>query len=50
MRRSILAVLGVFLLTGTVGNGHHSYADFYDHTVSIEGTLERVTFATPTPS
>ena len=47
MRRSILAVFAVFLLTGTVGNAHHSYADFYDHTVSIEGTLERVTFVNP---
>lgn len=47
MRRTILAVGGIVLLCVVPGRAHHSYADFHDHVVSIEGTLEKVVFANP---
>jgi Family of unknown function (DUF6152) len=47
MRPDVLAMALAFLLGGTSGRAHHSYADFYDHEVSVEGTLEKVVFANP---
>jgi Family of unknown function (DUF6152) len=47
MRLPILAVGGIVLLCVVPGLAHHSYADFHDHVVSIEGTLEKVVFANP---
>ena len=47
MRNAILALAFVFVLGGVSGRAHHSYADFHDHVVSVEGTLEKVLFANP---
>jgi hypothetical protein len=47
MRHPILAVALAFLLGSASGRAHHSYADFYDNVVSVEGTLEKVLFANP---
>jgi len=48
MTQSVLAVVGVALLAGSVAVGaHHSYAKFSDNITSIEGTLEKVMFANP---
>lgn len=47
MRKEILALVFVFVLGGVSGRAHHSYADFHDHVVSVEGTLEKVLFANP---
>jgi hypothetical protein len=48
MMRSVLALIGVVLLAGSVAVGaHHSYAKFSDNITSIEGTLEKVMFANP---
>ena len=48
MRRSILVVVAmVFLAGSTIGRAHHSYAEFLDYTVSVEGTLEKAAFASP---
>ena len=48
MRRTILALVGVVLLLGSVAvRAHHSYAEFSDNIVSVEGTLEKVMFANP---
>ena len=46
MRCAILAVAAV-LLCVVPGRAHHSYSDFYDHVVSVEGTIEKVVFANP---
>jgi hypothetical protein len=46
MRCTIL-VLGAVLLFVASGRAHHSYSDFYDHVVSVEGTIEKVVFANP---
>src|SRR5688572_24301681 len=47
MKQIIIAVTGVMLLAGASARAHHSYADFLDHTVSVEGTLEKVLYASP---
>ncbi len=48
MTRTVLAVVGViFLFSGAGARAHHSYAGFADETVSVEGTLETVEFASP---
>lgn len=48
MRRTVLAVVGVIFLAGSLtARAHHSYAEFLDETVSVEGTLEKVMFANP---
>ena len=46
MRCTIL-VLGAVLLFVAPGRAHHSYSEFYDHVVSVEGTIEKVVFANP---
>ena len=35
------------LLTGGIARAHHSYADFLDSTVTIQGSLDRVEFKNP---
>ena len=48
MSRARLVLVGVLVLVnGVVSDAHHSYAEFSDDMVSIEGTLERVMFANP---
>ena len=48
MKRTIVVLVGVVLLVGSVGlRAHHSYAQFSDDIVSIEGTLEKMMFANP---
>ena len=47
MRQLILAAALVVLFGAAPGRAHHSYSDFYDHVVSVEGTLEKVMFANP---
>jgi hypothetical protein len=48
MARMVLAVASVVVLfSGVVTRAHHSYAGFADETVSVEGTLEAVEFASP---
>jgi hypothetical protein len=48
MTRTVLAVVGVvFLFSGEGARAHHSYAGFADETVSVQGTLETVEFASP---
>src|SRR5688572_32946190 len=48
MQQTVIAVTGVMLLiAGAPARAHHSYTAFLDHTVSVEGTLEKVMFANP---
>ena len=47
MKRVAWAVLSVVFLAGGVAAAHHSYEEFLDETVSVEGTLEKVFFANP---
>ena len=48
MTRTALAVVAVvFLAAGSIGHAHHSYAEFLDENVSVEGSLEKVAFANP---
>jgi hypothetical protein len=48
MRRTVLVfVAAVVLVSGAAIKAHHSYAEFSDHNVSIEGMLEKVLFANP---
>ena len=41
-----MATVAVFL-SGVTVRAHHSYAEFTDQIVSVEGTLERVMFGNP---
>ena len=42
MKWTILSVVAIFVLVGTVGTrAHHSYAEFSDNIVSVEGTPEK---------
>ena len=46
MKRTIVLLVGVMFLVGSVAvRAHHSYAQFSDNIISLEGTLERVMFA-----
>src|SRR5687768_170135 len=48
MKRSVLALVGVLvLISGVAIRAHHSYAEFSDNFVSVEGTLEKMMFANP---
>jgi hypothetical protein len=48
MKQTVIAVAAaVLLVAGTPARAHHSYADFLNDTVSVEGTLEKVLFANP---
>jgi hypothetical protein len=48
MKRSILALVGfLFLVSAAATGAHHSYAEFSNNIVSVEGTLEKVMFANP---
>ncbi len=50
MKRTVLAVavIGVMVVVGSVAaRAHHSYTNFGDDLVSVEGTLEQVMFANP---
>jgi len=48
MKRTVLAVVGVIFLVGSgAARAHHSYAEFADNIVAVEGTLEKVMFANP---
>ena len=48
MKPAVIAIAAVLLLIGGVAaQAHHSYAEFLDHTVAVEGTLEKVLYANP---
>ena len=48
MRRTAVALVGIVLLLSSVGvRAHHSYAEFSENIVAVEGTLEKVLFANP---
>jgi hypothetical protein len=48
MRRSVMALLVLAQLVMSGGAyAHHSYTTFYEHFVSIEGTLQGVLYANP---
>ena len=50
MIRSMLAVVLLIVLAGSVGRAHHSYAGFFDpkeKTVAVEGRLESILYANP---
>jgi len=48
MKRTLGVLVAVVLLIGSVGvRAHHSYAQFSDDIISVEGTLEKVLFANP---
>ena len=48
MKRTILVLVGVALLIESAGlRAHHSYAQFSDDIISIEGTLAKIMFANP---
>ena len=47
MTRQLLATLVLGISVVDQAYGHHSYADYDDRTVTIEGTLEEVAFGNP---
>jgi hypothetical protein len=49
VRRTVLAVVGVMILTGSPARAHHGYANFFrDRAVTIEGEIvEAVRFVDP---
>ncbi len=47
MRIILLSLVTVLLLAGAIVDAHHSYADFEDRSVSVEGTIQHVLFANP---
>ena len=48
MRRMIVAVIGVLVLSTVSTRAHHGYANFFlDQRKSIEGDIEAVRFANP---
>ena len=49
MKRILMAgvVVLLFSVGVRIGLAHHSYAEFLDHTVVVEGTLEKAAFGNP---
>jgi hypothetical protein len=47
MRRTLLTFTVAVFVGGVTARAHHSYAEFTDQIVSVEGTLERVMFGNP---
>jgi hypothetical protein len=48
MPRAFAASLAAGLLTvSSLAAAHHSYTDFHDYVVSVEGTIQRLVYANP---
>jgi uncharacterized protein DUF6152 len=48
MRRAVLVVAAVLVLSGVVIRAHHGYADFFmDRSVTVAGEVQRIRWANP---
>jgi hypothetical protein len=47
MLRSLVTALFILFVAGAASHAHHSYAEFDDRVVSLDGTVEKIDFINP---